>query len=159
MAGIVWDAVTITVGALTAQSAITVNSKIDPSRLQGFRVLRTEWYLGMRSATTGDGPFVVGLSHDLTGDEVSTCIGGDPQRSNDPVESEEANRPVWAITALHPNADGDGKIVDHGVTKIGWSIPEGTSLKWWVMNGGNITLTTGAVVNILAKHFGVWLKD
>ena len=43
MAGIVWDDITLTLGTLGNKTATGTNSKIDAARLQGFRVLRTEW--------------------------------------------------------------------------------------------------------------------
>lgn len=53
-------------------------------------------------------------------------------------------------------------IVDHGLYrdfKFNWSIPEGQALVAWLYNWDSGSLTTGLRVELLCKHFGVWLRD
>ncbi len=160
MASVIWDeSLVIAVGALIGDATAIDTSRIDSARLQGFRILRTEYFMGVRAMTTGEGPIVIGMAHDLTAGEITAGTGGDPQRPNDPTQSELANRPIFPLEVLMPNADGDGKITAQGVKKLNWSFQEGTSLIWYAQNISNQTLTTGAIVLIQAKHFGVWLKD
>ncbi len=159
MAAIVWDEVGITLGTLGSATVTGNDSKIDTARAQGFRVLRTEWFIIMDGLTQDEGPILVGLAHDLGATEIDECIEADPQRPNDPAVSEKANRPVWPLTYLWRDSAGNGQIVDKGVIKLNWSIQEGTLLKWWAKNTDASALTTGAIVKIRAKHFGVWLKD
>lgn len=159
MSGIVWDDIVITTGALAAATFVSSNSKIDANRLQGFRVLKTEYFGAVRNMTTGQGPLLLCLVHDLSNAEMAETMAGNPQRSHDPSESEKARRPIWPLEVLMPNSDGDGNIVFKGVATIGWSIPEGTALKWAILNMDSGVLTTGPVVAVTAKHFGVWLKD
>ncbi len=158
MASIVWEGVNIAPGTLAEDSFKSTASKIDASRLQGFRVLKTEYFGAVNGMTTGEGPLVLVLAHDMSQVEMKECFDANPQRSNDLAASEQARRPMWPLEILQANSDGDGKAFFQGVAKIGWSIPEGTDLFWAVVNLG-AALTTGATVRILAKHFGVWLKD
>ncbi len=159
MAGIVWDDTNVALGSLGAGIAVTAASKIDSARLQGFRVLRTEWYMGVTGMTTGEGPLLLGMSVGLSAAQIQGGIQGDPQRSHDVTESDQAQRPIWPLQVFMANADGDGTIVAQGVIKLGWSVPEGVSLNFFVINFTASALTTGAVVNVIAKHFGVWLRD
>ncbi len=159
LASIVWDNTELTLGTLGSQTAISTTSRIDAGRLQGFRVLRTEYFVIMRGATVGDDPVVFGLCHDLSNAEIAETFGADPQRPGDPGLEEMAMRPVWVLGSLAANNDGDGRVVLDGVKKLGWSIQEGTPLKWFAFNHGPGALSTGGEINILAKHFGVWLKD
>ncbi len=159
MAAIVWDVNSITVGALVAATSVTVAIKIDALRLNGFRLLKTEYYLKMVGATTGESPLLFGIEHDLTAAEVAQTISADPQRPNDPESSARAMQPVWPMAVLAANADGDGKIWAEGVITIGWSAQEGTQFSWFVHNFGTINLTSGSFIRVIAKHFGVWLRD
>ncbi len=109
--------------------------------------------------TSGEGPVLVGMAHDLSATEIEETLGADPQRSGDPTAEPRAMRPVWPLGQMFNNSAGNGQIILEGVQKIGWSIPEGTDLKWFVQNVSGATLTTGSVFRIIAKHFGVWLRD
>ncbi len=159
MAAIQWDELEDPTGALAAGSATTINSRVDSGRLQGFRVLRTEWFFRMKGLSANEGPVLVGLAHDLTAAEIQECLGADPQRSNDPTLSPRTMRPVWPMALFENDSVGNQNMLQQGVTTIGWSIPEGTNLVWWQMNRDTDALQTGGTLNITAKHFGVWLKD
>jgi len=159
MATIVWDDVNITLGALVATTAVIVSSKIDSTRLNGFRLLRTEYFMHMRGATTGNSPVLVGMAHELNSTEVLETIVADPQHKGDPQTENRALQPVWPWEVLMANADGDGRVWAQGVAKIGWSAMEGTTFRFFAFNFGPADLTTGAIIHIVAKHFGVWLRD
>ncbi len=161
MAAIIWDEIQISLGTLATETAVQVASRIDAARLQGFRLLRTEYFIRAKGLTGADDPIVVGLNHDLTVTEVKECINADPQRSGDTTAdaASRTKRPVWPFEVFGVYADGNGESVAKGVAKIGWSAPEGTTFNWFVYNFGSGPLTTGGIVDIIAKHFGVWLKD
>ncbi len=159
MASILWELVVLTAGALASGDFLIAGSKIDASRIQGFRILKTQYFMSMRGATTGQGGLLVGMSHALSNSELGEMLDANPQRPKDTAASEQARRPAWPLEILMANADGDGRVSAQGEAKIGWSIQEGTGLDWWLMNASNSTLTTGAVIVVIAKHFGVWLKD
>ncbi len=159
MSGIVWDNLNEAMGALAADTVLRATSRIDAGRLQGFRLLRTEYHVAARNMTSEDGPIHFGLAVDLSVAEILECLNADPQRSNDVNLSEQAKRPVFPMGILFKDGDGNGQSVVSGVSKIGWSVPEGVSLFWYFHNMDLNTITTGTIVSIIAKHFGVWLKD
>ncbi len=161
MSGIVWDEVSIEPGTLQPRTAMRATSKIDAGRLQGFRVLRTEYFIVLRGVVIAFDNILVGLAADLSIAEIKEAIEADPQRSNDPNLSEQAKRPLWPLELMGAaSVTLNGNLYAKGVHKLGWSIPEGVSLFWFVFNMDDIDqLTTGLNIQIIAKHFGVWLKD
>ncbi len=159
MAAIQWDELEDPTGALAAGSAGVINSRIDSGRLNGFRVLRTEYFLRVKGLSVNEGPLLVGLAHDLSAAEIQEALGADPQRSNDTTLSPRAMRPVWPLALFENDSVGNQKMIAQGVVKINWSIPEGTNLVWWQMNRDTDALQSGGTLNITAKHFGVWLRD
>ncbi len=159
MASIIWDEIIINPGALTAGTATGQVSRIDASRLQGFRVLKTQYFVVCQGMTADEGPVMLFLNHDLSATEQEECLGADPQRSGDPDKESRAMRPVWPLGTFFKDSAGNGQLVLDGEIKLGWSFPEGTDLKWMVQNVGAQTMTTGANYRIIAKHFGVWLRD
>ncbi len=158
MAGIFWDELQLALGTLGAGTTIQINSRLDSSRLQGFKLLRTEYDVQVFGLTAAEGPVHVSLCHDLTTTEHEETLGGDPQRAKDPDLSEKAMRPVWPLGHLY-HEGGIGVTSLRGVIKLGWSFPEGTPMKWCFNNRFGTSLTTGAQVRLTAKHFGVWLRD
>ena len=161
MSGIVWDQQSIETGTLQPRTATRSTSRIDSARLQGFRLLRTEYFICLRDTLTPSDNFILGLAVDLSIGEIKEAIEADPQRSNDPNLSEQAHRPLWPLELMGvTDVDGNGNAYAKGVAKIGWSIPEGVSLFWFVYNMDDVDqFTTGLNIQIIAKHFGVWLKD
>ncbi len=157
---IVYDDVTITLSTLGAAAAIVAQSRIDAARLHGFRVLKTEYFIEATGKTSGEGPIMIGLAVDVTATGVKNAIESDPQSTGDEVGQAEALTPVWPLKML-PKAftNGDiGEYVSMRSVNPGWSVPEGLGMQWWAFNMG-ASLTTGTVIRIFAKHFGVWLRD
>ncbi len=160
MAGIVWDGIVLTLGTLAANTALQAASRIDAARVQGFRILKTEYFIDVVSMTDGEGPIIVGMQHNLSVAEVAEAILADPQGSKGIAspENEQAMRPVWPLGVVAVDIANQEKA--HWKTvKIGWSIPEDSTLNWFAFNSDASALTTGGKIFIDAKHFGVWLKD
>lgn len=161
MSGIVFDDINLTLGTLNTDTAIQVASKIDNAREQGFRVLKTEYFVTVSGKTNDEGPIVVGLAHNLSTTEIEEAIQADPQGSKalHRPENEQATRPVWPLKMIPATVVGqEDHIVGKDEVKLNWSCPEGTTLQWFAYNFST-QLTTGTIVHIFAKHFGVWLKD
>ncbi len=131
---------------------------MDASRLQGFRILKSEWFATLEDVTSGDSGLMFGVCHDLTTAEIVATFDADPQRAGDPTESENALRPVWGFGVMSAN-DGGGVLHDKGEWKPQWSFPEGTELRIWARNTSADIWTTGAQLNLVQKIYGVWLKD
>ncbi len=157
-AQIIWDDLSLSLSTLANQTAIIIGSKIDAAREMGMKILKTEYLAVIEDLHANDNgrTLWLGLAHDLVGTEIDACLSADLQRRGDPTLSSQANRPVWMLgLMLRPLTNPRTE----GVIKLGWSIPEGTVLNWFLRNDSGAPLTTGATLRIVAKHYGVWLRD
>lgn len=156
---ILYDDVVIDVGALASKDAISVDSKIDSSRLNGFRVMKTEYWISYEGKTTAQGPIMVGYSPTLTAQQVENGIEADPQVSSAVDETAKSKAPIFPLEMI--GAEGTAKVEDSfkGSFNPRWSTPEGVSAIWWAYNMDAAVLTTGLLIHIFAKHYGVWLRD
>lgn len=159
---IVYDDVTIDVGALASKDCIASASKIDSSRLNGFRIIKTEYWMDFEGKTAGEGPIMVGFSPLHSASEVEDTIEADPQSSAEMENNAVAKRPVFPLE-MYPTDGGDTNFEQQRIKKGSfnprWSVIEGRSAFWWVYNMEGAALTTGMLVHIFAKHYGVWLRD
>ncbi len=159
MAGIIYDDTTINLSTLPAGTAIILPSKIDASREQGFRILRTEWHIAYDGITIGEGPVVFGFSCNVAATEIEACIEADPQDSADRVGNTQSSQPVWPLV-YQARSEGENGIEPlNGMLKPRWTVPEGEQANWFAYNRSSSALTTGGVFFVFAKHFGVWLND
>ncbi len=148
-------------GTLAAGSATVANSKIDASRRQGFRLIKSEYTIEVKGKTTNEGPLQIGVGFNLTAVEIADGIEGDPQGERDPAASEEAQRPIFPLITVGKNVtdilpfDGGG----FREKKWNWSIREGEGMFVYAYNWDSGALTTGTTVEVIFKHQGVWLRD
>ncbi len=158
---IVWDQVGITLSTLAALTGILGASRIDAAREQGFRVMKTEYVGSIVGRTNGEGPVMLAVGFNLSLAEMEEAIEADPQSSFDTPANEQVMRPVFILGIFDPLAASPA-ILNNGIPKtvnFKWSAPEGGSMNWMAYNTSGSALTTGSVVRVVAKHFGVWLKD
>lgn len=152
------ERVVLTLGTLASLDALAVTGLQDGSRSQGFRYLKSEYIIGVAGMTTDDGPVVVGVGGPgLSTAEIEEAIEADPQSSHDAPAGEQAMRPVWKIGA----AVGDG-MLNNGLPIIvnqRWSYPEDATMAFFAYNSSGAALTTGTVITMMIKHYGVWLRD
>ncbi len=165
-AGIVYDDVEIALSTLGSKAAILSESKIDSLREQGFRVLKTQYWIEFLGKADGEGPLVVGLSCGQDAAHLAGAISADPQGQFDTPEevaNEAAKRPVWPLYLIARSALKSGTAgfanFDTQELKPQWSAREGGHFDWFVYNMDGGALTTGCTIRIFAKHFGVWLDD
>ncbi len=150
----------IVLGALAAKDAVDAVSKIDASRLNGFRIMKTEYWIDYGNKTTAEGPITVGFAVHHSEGEVEEAIEADPQNSADMVLNATAKRPVWPLETIPQSGTGSpSDLVPMRSFNPRWSCIEGKNAFWWAYNRDDAALTTGGVVNIFAKHYGVWLRD
>ncbi len=160
---IVYDDLSIDVGALPSKDAIAVSSKIDTARENGFRVMKTEYFIDFEGKTSGEGPLMVGFAANHNAGEIEEAIEADPQSSHDDEANLHAKRPVWPL-AMIPEASSARSSTGSLEQIMGkfnpkWTVPEGEGAVWWAYNMDGAILTTGTIINIFAKHYGVWLRD
>ncbi len=154
----------ITLGALGGNDAILGVTKIDASKRQGFRIVKSDWFLTLTGKTTAEGPIMIGVCCNMNAAEVEAAIEADPQgRTDDETRGKGTFIKLLMVLGLldtaFPTPDG-GRVFHREVKygKNGWSIPEGKTLSLFAYNSGS-ALTSGTVVLFSAEHFGVYLRD
>ncbi len=159
--GIVYDNAQVTLGALANGAAALQASKIDSARENGFRVLKTQWWVQWRFPTASEGPVMFGLAIGVDADAVATIIQADPQSagSNAIIDNTQTKRPLWPLAMLHAEDTDARHLHDKGEVMPRWSVQEDQTMQWWGFNVSGSTLTTGSQLKFFAKHFGVWLRD
>ncbi len=133
-----------------------------------FRMLKTEGSATITGATLvdGDGPIDLYLvSTDLSATEIAAAITVDgPVSREDRVADEVATRPVFKLTekpiSFRPPAAG-GDMPDFSWSrKVRWTFGDGGSTGSFgiaAFNLGSGSLTTGASLRMIVRHYGVWV--
>ncbi len=160
---ILWDISTITLGALAANDAVSVTQ--GSNLLEDFRILKTEYFIGTKFADNSEGPLLIGMAAGgNTAAEIEEAIEAEPNDISDTPEIEEVMRPVWPVTihilqSFSGTAEFStvGKNISEGVLNPRWTMPNPSGWSWWAYNLGTL-FTTGGLVEIAAKHFGVWVR-
>ncbi len=157
--------VTVALGALGAGTAIIVPSSVTLG--EDFRILRSDIMSLLANLTAGEG---TGLLFGICNGELSATEIGQallvegPTDRNDAVSNERVGRNVKVLSAGDPNTtlitsllfkNDEGGSIIHSKHRWTYSNPEGWN--YFVMNISPGPLTTGAVCDINAKHFGVWV--
>ncbi len=156
----------VTLGALAAGIIVKDASQIDSARLQGFRIVKSRFFITMTGKTTAEGPLLFGVAcnfPDVTA--IKSALEADPQgkTANDLRGEGTYLRlldTVGLVPTVFPSSDeGTGKMYEVSYGKNGWTIPEGRELALFFMNQDSSALTTGTAFHWEAEHFGVWLND
>ncbi len=138
---------------------------IGSSLLERFRIIKSEISAHIEGATfaTGDGPialYIVDGDHSLAEFEESIELSG-PVGPNDNLDAERAER--WSMRIGMINFVGEssalGAMLNLGMPVekvIRWTFARAKGWNWIAYNEGT-ALTTGATINVRAKHFGVWV--
>ncbi len=159
---------TLTVGALTTLNAIYQASRIDGSRLQGWKEIYCEITAQVTGKTSAEGPLLWGLAANLTAAQLEVIIEEDPQSRTSPITRAPGSwLKVLGMIPLLTNAapltggtgDGSDGAANPLRVKVNWSIPESLDFGMFVYNMGAGTLTTGTVIHAYMEHYGVWLRD
>ncbi len=168
MVDIINDLQTITLGALGAGVAIlATGNKVISTNERGFRTSKIEyWLISVDGKTTAEGPIEIGIQVGLTVGELAQAIAASPTGIS-ASQREEAQRAVWPLgvigekmTSVPANgAEVIGDIMNKMTLKLNWSVKEGQSMTWYAMNRDSGALTTGTVVKIRTKYYGVFLND
>ncbi len=161
---IVYSQIDFPIGALASLDAIgLVDPKIDGSREQGFRLLKTQYWLEFVGLVDGEGPVLWGWSVGLTAAQIEEAIEADPQSVFDEA-NRDTNRPVFPIGMYNTDPVATNTTTLNAQMFVGefkprWSIREGNFLSTWAYNVDAGALTSGAELRGICKHFGVWLND
>lgn len=158
---IIREIVDITVGALADNSCIKQTAGGLGSDLnEDFRLIKTEYYIHANGWQAGEGPVYVGVANnELTTTEIaeSLTISG-PQDRSDRLNEEKATRATWLFGSINAS---DAYRTPEGTPpqekSLRWTFTAGDGWTWFAHNNSGGTLTTGLVIRIIAKHFGVWV--
>lgn len=127
---------------------------------EDFRILKTEYSVFVEGGTQGEGPITIGLAdNELSVAEIAECLDlNGPVDRNDRDGNEKATRPVWELVSLNAgDVDNFSDIVQRMEKKFRWTFSDAEGWTWFAYNDSGGTLTTGVIVRIRAKHFGVWV--
>ncbi len=161
---IIKEQTSFTLGAL---AGLDLAAGAGPTLTAGYRIIKTVWSAVVTALTSNEGVgLVLGIANkDLTAALIEASLEtGGPRFRGDRDFEELAERftkmlgqtqqtQVSGIETSIRGPDGGSPTE----TILRWSFPLGAAgWNWWIYNLGT-TLTTGASVNILATHYGVWL--
>ena len=124
---IYWDRMALNVSGLAALDAVSIAGKADGARTQGFRILKTEYYIH----SDADVPLLVGTAGPtINAAEVEEAIEGDPQSPEDRPASEHVMRPVFVYGTT--GVRGNGQEVIQCEKVIRWAYSEAGAMNGWV---------------------------
>jgi len=156
----------ITDGALGALATKDVVAFAGPTIIEDFRILKSELQVEVNIITSGQAHgLIFGIANgELSAAEIEEAIEvNGPLDRNDRVNDERSLRNVRtlgvlterdpaAVSGMVRNAE-DGTLL---VSKHRWTYSNPEGWQWWIYNLGN-TMTTGALLQLKASHYGVWV--
>ncbi len=154
---IAYEVIAMAPGALAARDCIAGFGSAFDVMVEDFRILRSEIHWGTRTGTLGDA-FTWGIAGgELTTQEIEECLESLPINRNDNVSHERASRPVWPLGVVVVGDDPSTSGADPAISKIRWTFSQPDGWQWWIYNHTQLAMTTGAIMDLLVKHFGVWV--
>ncbi len=156
----------LTLSTLGAAAAIVTNSRIDGSRRQGFRLVKSKINVTVSGKTTAEGPISYGVMCNIdNAADLAAILVADPQGKTAKTERVDGQfvkllGTIGLVPTTIPSSDmGIGVSHEFTYGKNGWSIPEGRALSYWAFNQDGSALSAGTIIQFTAEHFGVWLND
>lgn len=126
-----------------------------------FRIIKSEYFARLDGFTVAEGPLLLVLADaELQDIEIAQACLAQPSDRNDNVENERSHRPVFNCGYFSGNAatgqvgQSDGRLAEK---TIRWTFSDTEGWEWAILNLGSGALSTGAVVAVYAKHYGVWV--
>lgn len=105
---------------------------------------------------------MVGFAPNIGTADIAEAIVGDPQSRIEDQTEGETKRPVFPlemITYPETSTENQESWGAKGSFTPRWSVPEGSSANWFAFNMDAGAITSGTIIRIFAKHYGVWLRD
>lgn len=153
---IIREDVDITLGTLAQNTAIKATSGgLGGAMDEDFRMIKSEFNAAFEMQAAGD-EFYIGIAdNELTVAEIAECLAvNGPIAMNDNLGRERAERPVWLLGIFSNNSKNQHLLPVE--FKLRWTFSNDEGWTWFAFNPAADALTTGAIVNIHAKHYGVW---
>ncbi len=160
------ETVILTAGALGTQDVVKGTSGV-VLQTTPFRILKTEYFFTQQGAFAGEGDeIILGIANGaLTTVQIAACIVSDgPDDINDP-DSEEAMRAVWLVGPQLKETQFAADTYSEPMPNNGmpmsfslrWTFAPTEGWDWFLFNPLGGALTAGAIFQVTAKHFGVWV--
>ncbi len=156
------EKVPIVVGALASDTAVKSTGGV-ALQTTSFRILKTKLFITQTAGWGGEGAEVyIGIANGaLSVSEIAVAIAlGGPDDRNDP-NKEIANRAVWLIADIkEPEAGTFSQPVNGGMPiefNLRWTFTPTEGWDWFAFNPMSATLVTGAIFELTAQHFGMWV--
>ncbi len=150
-------------GALAAQDAVAFTGLV---LTEDFRILKSEIIAFVSNLTPPEGSgLIFGIANgDLTAAEIEEAIeAAGPLDRNDRIPTEQAERNVKTLGVITDVSvtgktniirnNEDGPMIE---SKHRWTYSNPEGWDWWIYNLGG-SLTTGALLQLYAVHYGVWV--
>ncbi len=162
---IIRESVSITLGTLGSRAAAVSTPLVLG---EDFRILKTEVFAHVQglTATEGEGLLLGYANGELSASETAEAINADgPLDRNDAVPGERAMRMAKLIGEImlgQSDSQIRAKFVgEQGgspiIAKPRWTFSNPEGWQWFIYNSAADALQTGAVVQITATHYGVWV--
>lgn len=157
---ILYNSPSFTLGTLADQTAMKSTAY---SITEDFRLLKTKWCAHFEGHTVGEGPLIMGIADaELSAAEIAEALTAAPIDRNDHTALEKSHRPVFPLAQIAPGTDqACSRLPESGLfvdSDIRWTFSNDDGWCWFVFNDSGGALTTGSVLKIFAKHFGVWVS-
>jgi len=159
---IIRETVLLTPADLAAKAVVKHTAGL--TLVEDFRIIKVEYHIVQVGnwGAVGDA-IMIGISNgELSVVEIAETLNLDgPPNPNNAIANERSMRAVWLLNFLRGDSTSvvndpldDGKVLEK---TLRWTFnnPEGWS--WFAYNPLTGALTTGAVFEVHAKYFGVWL--
>lgn len=147
---------------LTLGSGTVLKEAVPIACLEDWRLIKVEGVIGVEGLTGEEGPIVVGIADDsLSVGEIGEALAASGPNNTDSAERStsgaQAKRPVWIIDVLGSGAAGSIPKAKPFSKKIMWTFADGFPPNFFAFNMGSAALTTGTLLRVLQKQFGVWV--
>ncbi len=161
---IITDSDLITLSTLTTNTVLKQTAPLQFT--DRFRLIKLEAMATAVGATAGEGPILIGIaSNSLTAAEIASAISANgPLSKQAGAEHNNAEFPVWTL-GLFRNLAGTLQLVEGTGMEPGrmektirWTfgVDSSPGYTWWAQNRSGSNMTTGMVITIESKMFGVW---
>ncbi len=151
-------------GTLASKDVVEFGGSYHEALEEDFRILKCEYMMAIAPAqaiTVLDGPIVIGFAAaNLSAAEIEECIEAVPVNRGD-ILLEKTMRPVWPLEIMvfeDPDTGNSGAFVRKGSFNPKWTFQNPDGWVWWIYNLSTAALTTGSLLSIFAKYFGVWVS-
>lgn len=149
----------ITLGALG--SSVTKKSDSQLTFGEDFRLIKSEYWVAYEGLTAGETPIIIGIAdNELSVTEIAECLAAAPVDRNDNLGNEQAHRPVFPFAVIPDHNDGIRGALNNGKAiekTLRWTFSDTEGFTLFAHNDTGATLTTGGIIRIRAKHYGVWV--